>query len=128
MLPPGSYSPHVPHTYSLSALSQTEHIDNPKGYGEGEDARKYDPRLRGVSAIDFICSVLYGSHTHSPLTYVMLRNMRSISFERIVQPRELDIDPRTGMKNYIANGQPHEPIDGYSLTRSLRRGGWVGHE
>lgn len=30
-------------------LLQTEHIDNPKGYGEGEDPRKYDPRLRGVS-------------------------------------------------------------------------------
>lgn len=28
-------------------LLQTEHIDNPKGYGEGEDARKYHPKLRG---------------------------------------------------------------------------------
>ncbi|KAG1869912.1 heterokaryon incompatibility protein HET-C [Suillus subluteus] len=27
--------------------TQTEHIDNPKGYGEGEDPRQYDPRLRG---------------------------------------------------------------------------------
>lgn len=26
---------------------QTEHIDNPKGYGEGEDARRYHPNLRG---------------------------------------------------------------------------------
>jgi hypothetical protein len=26
---------------------QTEHIDNPKGYGDGEDARKYHPMLRG---------------------------------------------------------------------------------
>ena len=51
------------------STSKTEHIDNPKGYGEGEDARKYDPRLRGP-----------------------------------VDPRELEIDPRTGMKNYIANG------------------------
>jgi hypothetical protein len=35
---------------------QAEHIDNPKGYGDGEDARKYDPRLRGpvdVSRIAF---------------------------------------------------------------------------
>lgn len=31
----------------LGAYLPTEHIDNPKGYGEGEDARKYDPRLRG---------------------------------------------------------------------------------
>ncbi|ESK92001.1 heterokaryon incompatibility protein het-c [Moniliophthora roreri MCA 2997] len=52
----------------LGVYLPTEHIDNPKGYGDGEDARKYDPRLRGP-----------------------------------VDPRELEIDPRTGMKNYIAN-------------------------
>lgn len=52
----------------LGVYLPTEHIDNPKGYGEGEDARKYDARLRGP-----------------------------------VDPRELEIDPRTGMKNYIAN-------------------------
>ncbi|KAA1472452.1 Het-C-domain-containing protein [Dentipellis sp. KUC8613] len=52
----------------LGVYLPTEHIDNPKGYGEGEDARKYDPRLRGP-----------------------------------VDPRELEIDPHTGMKNYIAN-------------------------
>lgn len=45
-----------------------EHIDNPKGYADGKDAREVDPRLRGP-----------------------------------VDPRELEIDPRTGMKNYIAN-------------------------
>ncbi|KAF8903359.1 heterokaryon incompatibility protein Het-C-domain-containing protein [Gymnopilus junonius] len=49
-------------------LPMTEHIDNPKGYGEGEDARKYNPNLRPP-----------------------------------VDPQELEIDPRTGMKNYIAN-------------------------
>lgn len=49
--------------------TKTEHIDNPKGYGEGEDARKYHPKLRPP-----------------------------------VDPRELEIDPQTGMKNYIANG------------------------
>ncbi|TFK19444.1 Het-C-domain-containing protein [Coprinopsis marcescibilis] len=52
----------------LGCYLPTEHIDNPKGYGDGEDARKYHPKLRGP-----------------------------------VDPRELDIDPRTGMKNYIAN-------------------------
>ncbi|KAG1753537.1 Het-C-domain-containing protein [Suillus paluster] len=31
----------------LGTYLPTEHIDNPKGYGEGEDARQYDPRLRG---------------------------------------------------------------------------------
>jgi len=30
----------------LSVYLLTEHIDNPKGYAEGEDPRKYDPRLR----------------------------------------------------------------------------------
>ncbi|KAL7422224.1 hypothetical protein Q5752_002870 [Cryptotrichosporon argae] len=52
----------------LGCYLPTEHIDNPKGYADGEDARKYDPRLRGP-----------------------------------VDPRELEIDPATGMKNYIAN-------------------------
>ncbi|KAG2041178.1 Het-C-domain-containing protein [Suillus americanus] len=31
----------------LGTYLPTEHIDNPKGYGEGEDPRQYDPRLRG---------------------------------------------------------------------------------
>ncbi|KAF8483477.1 Het-C-domain-containing protein [Russula ochroleuca] len=52
----------------LGVYLPAEHIDNPKGYGNGEDARKYDSRLRGP-----------------------------------VDPRELEVDPRTGMKNYIAN-------------------------
>lgn len=30
----------------LAVYLLTEHIDNPKGYAEGEDPRKYDPRLR----------------------------------------------------------------------------------
>lgn len=54
----------------LGCYLPTEHIDNPKGYADGEDARKYDPRLRGP-----------------------------------VDPVELQIDPQTGMKNYIANGE-----------------------
>lgn len=47
-----------------------EHVDNPKGYPnpEGEDARKYDPRLRGP-----------------------------------VREIELQVDPKTGMRNYIRN-------------------------
>lgn len=52
----------------LGVYRAEEHIDNPKGYAEGEDARTYDRRLRGP-----------------------------------VDPRELEIDPQTGMKNYIAN-------------------------
>ncbi|KAH9006387.1 heterokaryon incompatibility protein HET-C [Lactarius hatsudake] len=52
----------------LGVYLPAEHIDNPKGYGDGQDARKFDPRLRGP-----------------------------------VDPRELEVDPRTGMKNYIAN-------------------------
>lgn len=54
----------------LGTYLPTEHIDNPKGYGEGEDPRKYDPRMRPP-----------------------------------VDPRELEIDPQSGMKNYIANGE-----------------------
>ncbi|RSH91209.1 hypothetical protein EHS25_009508 [Saitozyma podzolica] len=52
----------------LGCYLPTEHIDNPKGYADGQDARQFDPRLRGP-----------------------------------VDPRELEIDPQTGMKNYIAN-------------------------
>ncbi|KAK2461278.1 hypothetical protein APHAL10511_006805 [Amanita phalloides] len=52
----------------LGVYLPVEHIDNPKGYGEGEDARRYHPKLRGP-----------------------------------VNPMELQIDPQTGMKNYIAN-------------------------
>ncbi|EHA47580.1 HET-C protein [Pyricularia oryzae 70-15] len=52
----------------LGVYRPEEHIDNPLGYGDGKDAREFDPRLRGP-----------------------------------VDPRELEVDPRTGMKNYIAN-------------------------
>ncbi|CAK7222746.1 hypothetical protein SBRCBS47491_004964 [Sporothrix bragantina] len=52
----------------LGVYRPEEHIDNPLGYADGEDARKFDPRLRGP-----------------------------------VDPRELEVDPETGMKNYIAN-------------------------
>ncbi|TXT13760.1 hypothetical protein VHUM_01127 [Vanrija humicola] len=58
-----------------------EHIDNPKGYADGEDARQYDPRLRGP-----------------------------------INPQELEIDPRTGMKNYIANEQ-----GGWDTSKALVR-------
>ena len=34
-------------TERLGCYEPTEHIDNPLGYAEGEDARKYDRRLRG---------------------------------------------------------------------------------
>ncbi|KAK4155056.1 heterokaryon incompatibility Het-C [Chaetomidium leptoderma] len=52
----------------LGVYRPEEHIDNPLGYADNQDARTFDPRLRGP-----------------------------------VDPRELEIDPRTGMKNYIAN-------------------------
>ncbi|TYJ55362.1 hypothetical protein B9479_003977 [Cryptococcus floricola] len=32
---------------ALGCYLTTEHIDNPKGYADGEDARQYDDRLRG---------------------------------------------------------------------------------
>ncbi|RKF56412.1 putative heterokaryon incompatibility protein het-c protein [Golovinomyces cichoracearum] len=52
----------------LGVYRPEEHIDNPKGYADNKDARKYDQRLRGP-----------------------------------IQEAELQIDPYTGMKNYIAN-------------------------
>lgn len=54
----------------LGVYRPEEHIDNPLGYADGEDARTYDKRLRGP-----------------------------------VLPIETEIDPQTGMKNYIANEQ-----------------------
>ncbi|CAG8424707.1 unnamed protein product [Penicillium salamii] len=56
-------------TERLGCYQPTEHIDNPLGYAEGEDARDYDRRLRGP----------------------------------IDEERELSVDYRTGLKNYIAN-------------------------
>lgn len=52
----------------LGVYLPVEHIDNPRGYGAGKDARQLDPRLRGP-----------------------------------VRDVEMEIDPRSGMKNYIAN-------------------------
>lgn len=34
-------------TDRLGCYQPTEHIDNPLGYADGADARRYDPRLRG---------------------------------------------------------------------------------
>lgn len=34
-------------TARLGCYQPTEHIDNPKGYADGEDATQYDRRLRG---------------------------------------------------------------------------------
>ncbi|KAF8518353.1 Het-C-domain-containing protein [Hysterangium stoloniferum] len=70
----------------LGVYLPTEHIDNPKGYGEGEDARSYDSRLRGP-----------------------------------VDPRELEIDPRTGMKNYIANESGHWDTSKALVRRTLEK-------
>ncbi|KAG8910053.1 hypothetical protein FRC01_006572, partial [Tulasnella sp. 417] len=52
----------------LGVYLPVEHIDNPKNYADGQDARSFDPRLRPP-----------------------------------VDPGELLIDPKTGMKNYISN-------------------------
>lgn len=83
MLSPGSCS-HAPHKYIRSALLQTEHIDNPKGYGEGEDPRKYDKRLRGVSTALFLGSIFPDLCIYSLLMYVTLRDIPSANSERIV--------------------------------------------
>ncbi|KAF7316192.1 hypothetical protein MIND_00137400 [Mycena indigotica] len=73
----------------LGVYLPTEHIDNPKGYGEGEDPRKYHPQLRGpVDAC-------------------------------LTTPVELEIDPRTGMKNYIANENGHWDTSKALVRRTL---------
>ncbi|KAK2744020.1 hypothetical protein FQN57_004473 [Myotisia sp. PD_48] len=56
-------------TERLGCYQPTEHIDNPLGYADGEDARRYDRRLRGP----------------------------------VDKRRELEIDPRSGLKNYIGS-------------------------
>lgn len=70
----------------LGVYLPVEHIDNPKGYGDGEDARKYHPKLRPP-----------------------------------VDPRELEVDPRTGMKNYIANEQGHWDTSSAQVRRTLEQ-------
>ncbi|KAJ4483403.1 heterokaryon incompatibility protein HET-C, partial [Lentinula aciculospora] len=58
----------------------------PVSYGEGEDARRYDARLRGP-----------------------------------VDPRELEIDPHSGMKNYIANENGGWDTSKALVRRTLER-------
>ncbi|KAJ7634884.1 heterokaryon incompatibility protein HET-C [Roridomyces roridus] len=70
----------------LGTYLPTEHIDNPKGYGAGEDPRKYHPNLRPP-----------------------------------VDPRELEVDPRTGMKNYIANENGHWDTSKALVHRTLEK-------
>lgn len=114
-----------PQSCIRSVLLQTEHIDNPKGYGEGEDPRKYDKRLRGVSTATFLGSVFTDPCIFSLWTYVAPRHIAPANPKCFSQPRELEIDPRTGMKNYIANGQIYERIDVPSLTNMIvEDGGW----
>ncbi|PIG85800.1 HET-C domain protein [Aspergillus arachidicola] len=75
----------------LGTYRPEEHIDNPKDYADNQDARQYDPRLRGP-----------------------------------VRQVELDIDPDTGMKNYIANERGDWSTSSgyikYSLSRSIHYG------
>ncbi|KDQ58757.1 hypothetical protein JAAARDRAFT_128374 [Jaapia argillacea MUCL 33604] len=82
----------------LGVYLPTEHIDNPKGYGAGEDARRYDQRLRGpvdVRTFDF--------------------GFGCFSW----RPRELEVDMRTGMKNYIANENGHWDTSKALVRRTL---------
>ncbi|KIV93969.1 hypothetical protein PV10_05137 [Exophiala mesophila] len=78
-------------TERLGVYRPEEHIDNPKDYNDNEDARQYDPRLRGP-----------------------------------VRDIELQIDPETGMKNYIANGKGDWATSlafvKYSFERSIHHG------
>lgn len=75
----------------LGCYRPEEHIDNPLGYADGMDARKFDQRLRGP-----------------------------------VDPREVEIDHNTGMKNYIANEAAGFATSAgylrYSFARSIHFG------
>ncbi|KAF8800551.1 Het-C-domain-containing protein [Phlegmacium glaucopus] len=77
----------------LGVYLPTEHIDNPKGYADGEDARQYHPQLRGP-----------------------------------VDPRELEIDHQTGMKNYIANEQGRWDTSKALVRRTLERCIQIGRQ
>lgn len=80
----------------LGVYRPEEHIDNPLGYADGEDARKYDARLRGP-----------------------------------VETVEVEIDRRTGMKNYIANESGQWATSAgylrFSLARSIHYGRLYNH-
>jgi hypothetical protein len=80
----------------LEVYRPEHHIDNPLGYADGMDARKFDPRLRGP-----------------------------------VDPRELEIDLRTGMKNYISNEQGNWATSAaylrFSFARSIHYGRTYTH-
>lgn len=72
---PATYKPHGVSTRT----TQTEHIDNPKGYGEGEDARQYDPRLRGPVHV----LIVFGYLSLTLLTCIILSSlMNSPSIRR----------------------------------------------
>ncbi|KAJ9316494.1 hypothetical protein DTO271D3_3299 [Paecilomyces variotii] len=75
----------------LGCYQPTEHIDNPLGYADGEDARQYDRRLRGP----------------------------------VDEERELSIDPRTGLKNYIATEDIGINTSAHLVKRVL--GGCIEH-
>ncbi|KAJ5558118.1 Heterokaryon incompatibility Het-C [Penicillium sp. DV-2018c] len=74
-------------TERLGCYQPTEHIDNPLGYAEGEDARNYDRRLRG------------------PLD----------------EERELAVDPRSGLKHYIATEDINIDTSAALIRRVLGR-------
>ena len=75
----------------LGVYRPEEHIDNPLGYADGTDARKFDQRLRGP-----------------------------------VEKIETEIDPKTGMKNYISNENGRWATSAaylrYSFARSIHYG------
>ena len=60
-------------TERLGCYEPTEHIDNPLGYAEGEDARDYDHRLRGPVDEERELSVdpMTGMLDHFPYHYTI---------------------------------------------------------
>lgn len=79
-------------TDRLGCYDPTEHIDNPLGYAEGDDARRYDPRLRGP--VDEERELAIDPRTGMPLSPFPSPNVNSLTGET---------PPHAGLKNYIAN-------------------------
>jgi hypothetical protein len=67
-------------------------------------------KMRAKSIQDYVDRSMYVHEDFAKLPVII-----SICLS---QPRELEVDPRTGMKNYIANGSDSSPQLHYVLTSS----------
>ncbi|KAG0706965.1 heterokaryon incompatibility protein Het-C-domain-containing protein [Suillus ampliporus] len=90
-----------------------KHIDNPKGYGEGEDARTLRPETTRSCPCTYYLRLSIPCPTH---------------LYHYFQPDELAIDPQTGMKNYIANENGHWDTSKALVRRVLQQCIYLGRK